>query len=90
MIGFTQGRIPALPLNLPLLKGTAIVGVFWGEFMRREPAAGAAGLQQLMQWYAEGRIKPAIDTRLPMSEVRAAYARMATRAVMGKVILVND
>jgi NADPH2:quinone reductase len=89
VIGFAQGSIPSLPLNLPLLKGTSIVGVFWGEFVRREPRAGAATLAQLAQWYREGKIKPAIDCRLPMSEVRAAYARMGTRMVQGKVVLVN-
>ncbi|MCC6250562.1 MAG: NADPH:quinone oxidoreductase family protein [Rubrivivax sp.] len=90
VIGFTLGAIPALPLNLPLLKGASIVGVFWGEFMRREPKAGAAGLAHLAQWYREGKIKPAIDCRLPMRDVRAAYARMGTRQVQGKVVLVND
>lgn len=90
VIGFTQGGIPALPWNLPLLKGASVVGVFWGEFVRREPQAAAAGLAQLGQWYAQGLIKPAIDTRLPMSEVRQAYARMASRQVKGKIILVND
>ncbi|MBL8341158.1 MAG: NADPH:quinone oxidoreductase family protein [Rubrivivax sp.] len=90
VIGFAQGGIPSLPLNLPLLKGTSLVGVFWGEFMRREPKAGAAMLGQLVQWYAQGRVKPAIDQRLPMSQIRAAYARMGSRQVLGKVVLVND
>ncbi|MBI5720640.1 MAG: NADPH:quinone oxidoreductase family protein [Burkholderiales bacterium] len=90
VIGFTQGSIPALPLNLALLKGASIVGVFWGEFVRREPKASAACLAQLASWYREGKIKPAIDRRLPMREVHAAYARMGTRQVQGKVVLVND
>lgn len=89
VIGFAQGGIPSLPLNLPLLKSASIMGVFWGDFVRREPKASAAGLAQLAQWYREGKIKPAIDSKLPMSEVRAAYARMGTRQVMGKVVLVN-
>ena len=58
--------------------------------MRREPKASAAGMAQLAQWYREGKVKPAIDCRLPMREVRAAYARMGTRQVLGKVVLVND
>lgn len=90
VIGFAAGGIPALPLNLPLLKGASIVGVFWGDFVRREPKAAAQGIAQLAQWYAEGKVKPAIDCKLPMSELRAAYARMGTRQVMGKVLLVND
>jgi NADPH2:quinone reductase len=89
VVGFAQGNIPALPLNLALLKGASIVGVFWGDFTRREPKASAAGLQQLAAWYREGKIKPAIDCTLPMSEIRAAYARMGTRQVQGKVVLVN-
>ncbi|MGL6108734.1 MAG: NADPH:quinone oxidoreductase family protein [Rubrivivax sp.] len=89
VIGFAQGGIPALPWNLPLLKGASIVGVFWGEFVRREPEASARGIAHLAQWYAEGKIKPAIDQRLPMRELPAAYARMATRKVQGKVLMVN-
>jgi NADPH2:quinone reductase len=90
VVGFAGGGIPALPLNLALLKGAAIVGVFWGEFVRREPKANAAAMMQLAQWYAEGKVKPAIDSTLPMAEIRAAYARMATRQVCGKVVLLND
>ena len=89
VIGFAQGTIPALPLNLPLLKGASLVGVFWGEFVRREPRAHAAAMKQLLQWYAQGLVKPAIESPLPMSEIRAAYARMASRQVHGKVVLVN-
>ncbi len=90
VVGFAQGGIPSLPLNLALLKGASIVGVFWGDFVRREPKASAAGMMQLAHWYREGKIKPVIDCRLPMAEVRAAYARMGTRQVLGKVVLVND
>jgi NADPH2:quinone reductase len=90
VIGFAQGGIPALPLNLPLLKGASIVGVFWGEFMRREPKAAEPAMAQLVQWYVQGKVKPAIDCQLPMAQVRAAYARMGTRQVLGKVVLVND
>jgi NADPH:quinone reductase len=89
VIGFAQGGIPALPWNLALLKGASIVGVFWGDFVRREPEASAKGMAHLAQWYAEGKIKPAIDQRLPMLQLPAAYARMATRKVQGKVLLVN-
>jgi NADPH2:quinone reductase len=90
VIGFAQGGIPALPWNLPLLKGASIVGVFWGEFVRREPENSARGMAELARWYGEGKIKPAIDLRLPMRELPAAYARMATRKVQGKVLMVNS
>jgi len=89
VVGFAAGPIPALPLNLPLLKGAAIVGVFWGEYARREPQANAAMLRELLTWYGQGQIKPVIDSALPMTELKAAYARMAARAVQGKLVLVN-
>ena len=89
VIGFAQGSIPSLPLNLALLKGASIVGVFWGDFVKREPRASAAGIGQLAQWYAEGKVKPVIDQRLPMSALPQAFARMGTRQVRGKLVLVN-
>jgi len=89
VVGFAEGTIPALPWNLPLLKGAAIVGVFWGDFVRREPQASAAGLMQLAQWYGQGKVRPVIDERLPMSELKAAYTRMGSRQVRGKLLLVN-
>jgi NADPH2:quinone reductase len=89
VVGFAAGSIPALPLNLALLKGAAIVGVFWGDFVRREPMGFMQGLQQLMQWYGEGKVKPVIDSVLPMTELPRAYARMAQRDVVGKIVMVN-
>ena len=89
VIGFAGGPIPNLPLNLPLLKGASLVGVFWGDFARREPQANAAMMVELGQWYAQGKIKPVIDCTMPMGELKAAYARMGSRAVMGKLVMVN-
>jgi NADPH2:quinone reductase len=89
VVGFAQGSIPSLPLNLALLKGASLVGVFWGDFARREPQANAAGLAELARWYGEGKIKPMIDLRLPMPELRAAYARMESRQVLGKIVMTN-
>jgi NADPH2:quinone reductase len=90
VVGFAQGGIPALPLNLALLKGASIVGVFWGDFARREPQANAKNLMQLAQWYAQGKVKPVIDQRLPMTGLMQAYERMGSRQVRGKLVLVND
>ncbi len=90
VVGFAGGAIPALPWNLALLKGASVVGVFWGDFVKREPQASAAALQQLAQWYGQGKVRPVIDQRLPMAQIEAAYARMASRQVRGKLILVND
>ena len=89
VVGFAAGPIPALPLNLPLLKCASIVGVFWGDFAKREPAANAAMMRELAGWYAQGRIKPVIDRTLPMAELKAAFAHMGSRGVMGKLVLVN-
>ena len=89
VVGFAAGPIPSLPLNLTLLKGASLVGVFWGDFARREPKANAQMMAELAKWYGEGKIKPVIDRTLPMSELRAAYARMGSRGVMGKLVLVN-
>ncbi|MEP7280823.1 MAG: NADPH:quinone oxidoreductase family protein [Rubrivivax sp.] len=89
VVGFALGSIPALPLNLPLLKGASLVGVFWGDFVRREPAASARAMQELAGWYAQGKVKPAIDQRYPMADLRQAYARMASRQAVGKLVMVN-
>jgi NADPH2:quinone reductase len=89
VVGFASGPIPSLPLNLTLLKGASIMGVFWGGFSRQEPKAAAAALAELAQWYAEGKIKPVIDSTVPMADLKAAYARMGSRAVKGKLVLVN-
>ena len=90
VVGFAQGGIPALPWNLALLKGASIVGVFWGDFARREPKANAAALAELAKWYAEGKVKPVIDQRLPMIELPKAFARMGSRQVRGKLVMVNE
>jgi len=89
VVGFAQGGIPALPLNLALLKGASIVGVFWGEFARREPKGNAKALAELAQWYAQGKVKPVIDSRLPMAQLPQAFARMGSRQVRGKLVMTN-
>ena len=89
VVGFAAGEIPALKINLALIKGASIVGVFWGDFARREPKANAVAMEELAKWYAEGKIKPAIDRQIPMSDLKAAYARMSSREVKGKLVLVN-
>jgi NADPH:quinone reductase len=90
VVGFASGPIPSLPLNLALLKGASIVGVFWGDYSRREPQANAAMMGELAKWYAQGKIKPVIDRIMPMSELKAAYAHMGSRGVKGKLVMVNE
>jgi NADPH2:quinone reductase len=87
VIGFANGEIPKLPLNLPLLKGAAIVGVFWGEFVRREPKANAAAMAELMGWLGEGKIRPHISGRYALTETPQALNDMAARKVTGKVVI---
>jgi len=90
VVGFAAGPIPSIPLNLALLKGASIVGVFWGDYARREPRAAAAMMLELMTWYGQGKIKPVIDSTMPMRDLPKAFARMASRDVRGKLVLVND
>ena len=89
MVGFAAGPIPSLPLNLVLLKGASVVGVFWGDFARREPAANATMMAELAGWYAAGKVKPVIDRSMAMADLKAAYAHMGSRGVMGKLVMVN-
>ncbi len=87
VVGFAAGDIPRIPLNLTLLKGCAIVGVFWGEFSRREPAKFAESIRQLGAWHAEGKLKPHISQTFPLERAADALNLMAARKVTGKVVL---
>ena len=87
VIGFANGEIPKLPLNLPLLKGASLVGVFWGNFARREPAHNLAAMQELMRWLAEGKIKPHISARYALADTPQALIDMASRKVTGKIVI---
>jgi NADPH2:quinone reductase len=89
VVGFAAGAIPSLPWNLCLLKGASLVGVFWGEFAKREPKANQEMMARLAQWYLKGAIKPVIDQQLPMSELMTAYDLMQSRQVKGKLVMVN-
>lgn len=88
VIGFAAGEIPRIPLNLTLLKGCSIVGVFWGEFTTREPQRNAANLRQLLTWLAEGSIQPRISARYPLVDVAQALNDILARKVTGKVVLI--
>lgn len=87
VIGFANGEIPKLPLNLPLLKGASLVGVFWGDYARREPAHNLAAMQELMRWLAEGKIKPHISARYALADTPQALIDMASRKVTGKIVI---
>ena len=87
VVGFANGEIPKLPLNLTLLKGASLVGVFWGDYARREPAANMAAMGQLMGWLASGKIRPHISGRYALADTAQALNDMAARKVTGKVVI---
>jgi NADPH2:quinone reductase len=87
VIGFADGNIPALPLNLALLKGASLVGVFWGEFARREPANNMKGVSEMLGWMMEGKIKPLISKTYSLDEAPQALVDMAARKVTGKIVI---
>lgn len=89
VIGFAAGDIPRIPLNLVLLKGCQIVGVFWGAFTTRESARYREGLAEVFQWAIDGKLRPHIGARYPLDEAGKALAEMADRKVKGKVVLVT-
>jgi NADPH2:quinone reductase len=88
VIGFAAGDIPKIPLNLTLLKGCSIVGVFWGDFTKREPKEFVQSVMQLGKWFAEGRLKPHITATFPLEKASDALKMMAARQVKGKVVLI--
>jgi NADPH:quinone reductase len=89
VVGFTAG-IPRPPLNLVLLKGCQIIGVYWGEFTTRFPSRHAANVSALMALYREGHIRPAITERFPLQRAGEAIGRLSTREVRGKVVVMIE
>ena len=87
VVGFAAGEIPRIPLNLPLLMERSIIGVYWGEWARREPAAFADGIRQLGAWFREGKLKPHVSQTFPLAQAVDALKLMAARKVKGKVVL---
>jgi NADPH2:quinone reductase len=87
VVGFAAGEIPKIPLNLALLKERAIIGVFWGDAMRRDPAQHLANMRLLSEWFSSGKVHPVISERVPLAGAADAIARMANRQVMGKVVV---
>jgi NADPH:quinone reductase len=88
VIGFASGVIPAVKLNLALLKERSLVGVYWGDWTQHDPQGQQRNVVQLAAWFAEGRIKPAISERVSLAEAPAAMTRLVQRKVKGKVIVV--
>ena len=87
VLGFTAGEIPRLPMNLPLLKGASVVGVFWGSFTAREPELAEANLAAVASMIAEGALRPRITEVFTLDEIVDAYDLLATRKAMGKIVI---
>ena len=87
VVGFADGNIPQIPSNLLLIKGASAVGVFWGEFARREPQANQAMLTELFGWLAQGRLKPHVSRRYALAEAPQALDALLTRRAIGKLVI---
>lgn len=87
VIGFASGSIPKFPVNLSLVKGFSVVGVYWGAFVAKEPQEFAANMRELFGWYAAGKVKPVIEGIYPLAEAPKVLARVLGRGATGKLIL---
>jgi NADPH2:quinone reductase len=87
VVGFAAGEIPKIPLNLALLKGCDIVGVFWGSFIERDPAGHRANTRQILDWVVSGKLSAHIHASYPLADAADALKALAARKVMGKIVL---
>ena len=87
VIGFTSGRIAEVRTNIPLIKGFSVVGVRAGEYGRQFPDRGKANMEAIWKWAAEGRTRPHVHARLPLTRVREGLDMLTQRQVIGKVII---
>lgn len=88
VVGFAAGEIPKIPLNLALLKGCQICGVFWGSFAMRDPARNRANGARIFEWIEQGKLSPHVDGVFPFADAKSALERMERREVKGKLVLV--
>ncbi|MGI9350275.1 MAG: NADPH:quinone oxidoreductase family protein [Rhizobiaceae bacterium] len=88
VIGFADGEIPKFPINLALVKGSSLVGVFWGSFIQREPEVYAQNMKELFDWYQSGKIKPHVERTFALEEAVAALEHIHNRKASGKIALV--
>ena len=87
VVGFANGEIPKIPINLTLLKGASIVGVFWGAFAQKEPKKSLENIQQLLTWFVKGEVKPHIDKTYSLEDAPKALEDMMQRKVKGKIVI---
>ena len=88
VIGFAAGEIPKIPLNLTLLKGASIIGVFWGQFTMRDPGRALAQFRELFEWVRDKKLAPHVHATPPLAEAAAAMRTLLDRKVQGKIVLV--
>lgn len=87
VVGFANGEIPQLPMNLPLLKGCSVVGVFWGQFAKLEPKASLQNTRQLLAWIQEGRIAQHVSKKYTLEEAPLALQALLDRKMLGKGVV---
>ncbi len=87
VIGFAGGTIPSMPANLALVKGFSLVGVFWGAWTQRDPQGFMKNMQELIQWYSEGKVKVVVDQAFPLDNAVDALKKVMSRKVAGKVVI---
>ena len=87
IVGFASGRIPTLPVNLTLVKGYSVVGVFWGAFTQKQPKDHADNMRELFQWFEQGKVVPVIDKVFSLSDGVQAIKHVTGRGVKGKVVI---
>lgn len=87
VIGFAAGEIPLIPLNLPLVKGNSIVGVFWGRHLSEDPAGEASNFKTIMEWVGDGTLRPVVSKTFPLEEGRDAISWVAGRKALGRVVV---
>jgi NADPH2:quinone reductase len=90
VIGFAAGEIPKIPLNLALLKERSIVGVYWGDSVKHDPAGHLANMHQLHEWFAAGAIRPVVSEHFPLTAAKDAIAKIANRQVKGKIVVLPN
>lgn len=87
IVGFAAGEIAKIPMNLPLLKGCAIIGVFWGAFFRNEPDKNTENFKTIVKWLEEGKLKPVIHGQYKFEQIAEAMNELTNKKVMGKIVL---
>jgi len=90
VIGFAEGNIPRIPLNLLLLKGCSLVGVFWGKHQAVEAELSTKNIQQLVSWIVDGKLNPLVSTAYPLDQAARALEDMSARKVQGKVVITTS